>query len=109
MRVWDISPSRLCRNHLLAEHREIHAIWSILVLKKKGFSTHPETLRWKGKLRALYLRHESVVEEFEKRGYRHNSPLDRSLARGTSVQDVYLVPPKFQLRILKLKKCDCKV
>ncbi len=30
MRIWDIPPKLLCRNHLLGEHRELHAIWSIL-------------------------------------------------------------------------------
>jgi hypothetical protein len=25
MRIWDIEPRKLCRNHLLGEHRELHA------------------------------------------------------------------------------------
>ncbi|NOT23776.1 MAG: pyrimidine dimer DNA glycosylase, partial [Nitrospiraceae bacterium] len=57
MRIWDISPKKLCRNHLLEEPRELHAIWSVLVNGKKGYSRHPETLRWKGKLKALFGRH----------------------------------------------------
>lgn len=35
MRIWDIHPSLLCRKHLLGEHRELHAIWSILIYKKR--------------------------------------------------------------------------
>lgn len=35
MRIWDLSPKRLCRNHLLGEHRELHAIWAG---GKKGYS-----------------------------------------------------------------------
>ena len=35
MRTWDIPPEKLCRQHLLGEHRELHAIWSIIT-KKEG-------------------------------------------------------------------------
>ena len=41
MRIWNISPKKLCRNHLLGEHRELHAIWSVLVNGKKGYARHP--------------------------------------------------------------------
>ncbi len=54
MRIWDLEPERLCRQHLLGEHRELHALWVILTQDKQGFSRHPETLRWRGKLQALY-------------------------------------------------------
>src|SRR5690348_6846591 len=77
MRVWDISPKRLCRNHLLGEHRELHAIWSVLVNGKKGYARHPETLRWRGKLKALYSRHDALVREMTVRGYTHQSPLSK--------------------------------
>jgi hypothetical protein len=109
LRVWDIKPVKLCRNHLLGEHRELHAIWSILTKNKKGYCRHPETLRWKGKLKALYKRHELLVEEMLARGYRHGSPLDKNLAKGASLQDVYIDRPSRQIKILKEKKCDCKV
>jgi hypothetical protein len=69
MRIWDISPEKLCRNHLLDEHRELHAIWSILKNNKKDYAHHPETLRWKGKKKALYFRHEHLVKEMVRRGY----------------------------------------
>lgn len=107
MRVWDIPPARLCRNHLLGEHRELHAIWSILVKGKKGYSRHPETLRWKGRLKALYLRHGELVAEFGKRGYFHHSPLDKAQATGKGVQSVYIDHPDDQLLILKRKRCGC--
>jgi hypothetical protein len=32
---------KLCRNHLLGEHQELHAIWSVLVNGKKGYAHHP--------------------------------------------------------------------
>lgn len=107
MRIWDIHPKYLCRKHLLGEHRELHAIWNILTKNKKGYSKHPETLRWVGKLKALYLRHQMLVEEFLKRGYKHNSPLDKSLAKGKSKQDIFIDSILKQKQILKQKKCNC--
>ncbi len=109
MRIWDIEPSKLCRQHLLGEHRELHAIWSILVNRKKGYSRHPETLRWKGKLLALYKRHEKLVKEMEKRGYNHNSHLDYRLAKGGRIQKQYIDSYKDQIKILRKKRCKCRI
>jgi hypothetical protein len=109
VRIWDISPKRLCRKHLLGEHRELHAIWSVLVNGKKGYARHPETLRWRGKLKALYGRHEALVSEMALRGYRHRSPLPETLARGGATQRVFLHTRKAQLDILKGKHCRCDV
>ncbi|AFS82918.1 pyrimidine dimer DNA glycosylase/endonuclease V [Candidatus Nitrosopumilus sediminis] len=109
MRIWDISPNLLCRNHLLGEHRELHAMWVIITEKKKGYSLHPETLRWYGKLNALYLRHELLANEMCSRGYNHKSPLDKRKATGKSLQDVFIDDPLDQIKILKNKNCDCKI
>jgi hypothetical protein len=109
MRIWDIAPKKLCRNHLLGEHRELHAIWSVITKGKKGYSKHPETLRWKGKLRALYLRHSKLVKEMKARRYNHYSPLSAKLAKGISMQRAFVDPYKNQLKILKQKGCTCKI
>jgi len=107
MRIWDISPKKLCRLHLLGEHRELHAIWSIIVNNKKGYSNHPETLRWNGKLKALYLRHEKLVKEMEIRGFNHKSPLDIKFAKGSNKQKEYIDSIEKQIRILRNKSCEC--
>jgi hypothetical protein len=109
VRIWDLSPERLCRSHLLGEHRELHAIWSVLTNKKKGYSRHPEVLRWRGKLKALFLRHEDLVAEMMRRGYLHNSPLDPAMARGAAEQTVIVDSPEDQIRRLKNKRCECDV
>lgn len=109
MRVWDIHPEKLCRNHLLGEHSEIHALWSIITKNKNGFSNHPETKRWKGKMKSLFNRHEEVAREMEKRGYNHISPLDPSLATGKGKQEEFVNTVSEQIRILREKKCECKV
>ena len=109
MRIWDISPKKLCRNHLLGEHRELHAIWSVLTKNKKGYSKHPETLRWKNKLAALYVRHQELVKEMQGRGYNHKSNLNRKFAAGSKKQNIFVDSHKKQIEILKSKKCSCNI
>jgi len=109
MRIWDLPPETLCRRHLLGEHRELHAIWSILTTGKKGYAHHPETRRWRGKLRALSLRHEDLVREMSRRGYKHQSPLDIRLASGEADQREFVDSPETQKKILRKKKCGCRV
>lgn len=109
MRIWDVSPSILCRQHLLGEHRELHALWTILTEHKKGYSQHPETRRWVGKLPALYKRHEELVEEMRKRGYNHKTPLDKKLAVGNQTQEEFVHTLEEQLQLLSDKGCDCKL
>jgi hypothetical protein len=109
MRIWDIPAEKLCRNHLLGEHRELHAIWSILTKGKKGYAHHPETRRWAGKRKALYLRHQDLVQEMVHRGYKHHSPLDARLANGDNEQTEFLDPPEKQAKILRKKRCGCRV
>ena len=108
MRIWDVPPDRLCRNHLLGEHAELHAVWSILTQGKSGYANHPETLRWRGKLKALFSRHEQLVAEMESRGYKHGSPLPAGLAVGAEKQTDFVDPPGEQMRMLVEKGCGCR-
>lgn len=75
MRVWDLHPGYLSRQSLLGQHVEIHALFTILDAGKKGYSLHPETLRWKGKLGRLKRIHDLTVLEMKLRGFNHASPL----------------------------------
>lgn len=109
MRIWDIEPTRLCRQHLLGEHRELHAVWAIITEGKRGYANHPETRRWRGRLWALYLRHEALVAEMERRGYHHRTPLQVALASGEDVQEEYVDPPEVQRQMLRLRGCGCRV
>lgn len=109
MRIWDVPPAVLCRQNLLGEHRELHALWSILTGGKAGYGNHPETRRWRGKLAALYSRHDALVAEMTRRGHRHLTPLDRALATGLDVQTDYVDAPPAQRAMLRAKKCACDV
>lgn len=76
MRIWDVSVSTLCNKHLLGEHYELHAIWTYLTTDKGGsYRTHPETLRWEGKLHALWYRHLEQEQEMMLRNFNPHSPL----------------------------------
>lgn len=102
-----MDPALLCRQHLLGEHRELHGLWNIHTLGRAGYRLHPETRRWEGRLAALFARHERLVEEMRRRGFRHASPLDPALATGSAVQDRFIDPPDEQIRLLRAKPCAC--
>lgn len=109
MRIWDIHVSRLCRQHLLGEHRELHGLYSILQNGLVGYSQHPETIRWQGKQAALARRHESLVAEMERRGYRHGSPLSPPPVDSCDVQDAFIDDLEGQRDILMFKGCACHI
>jgi hypothetical protein len=108
VRIWDLDVERLCNQHLLGEHRELHAIWTILTTGKRGYANHPETVRWRGRLAALYRRHEAEVAEMARRGFRHASPLARELATGAAEQTVLVDPVEDQLARLAARGCGCR-
>jgi uncharacterized protein YbgA (DUF1722 family) len=75
VRIWDVNPGYLNRQSLLGEHRELHTIVSIIKHNKKGYSRHPETLRWYGFGWALSQRHRLLAAEMKLRGYVDRSPV----------------------------------
>jgi hypothetical protein len=105
MRVWDVPPAALCNRHLLAQHNEIHVIWNVITLGRRGFSRHPETLRWHGRLAALRGRHEATVGEMLLRGFRHLSPLPP--APGPVEEPEPLEPVEAQADRLRGRQCGC--
>lgn len=110
MRIWDqIEPSRLCRQHLLGEHRELHAIFTILTSGSAGYANHPEVKRWRSPeaLAALEDRHDALVREMRKRGYRHYSPLPISDLAAPRLAAVIPPPWDDQEATLTAKNCKC--
>lgn len=112
MRIWDLPVELLCNRHLLAEHRELHAIWTYLHTTKGGsYRKHPETLRWKRHEGALACRHYEQAEEMKKRGMKHKTPLGiKNLADWD--EELFIQPEKLislteQVELLQNKKCNC--
>jgi len=105
MRVWDIGAGYLNRGSLLGEHRELHGVASILRHGKRGYAHHPETVRWKGFLRALAHRHDLLVAEMRLRGYQHFSPL-LSRAGPSRWPSIFVTEPPDQFALLGVKYRD---
>lgn len=102
MRIWDVNPGYLNRQSLLGEHRELHAIVSIIRNNKKGYSRHPETLRWYGFGWALSQRHRLLAAEMNLRGYVDRTPVLLKTHR-QKWPGVFVDPPATQLTILMRK------
>ncbi len=71
-RMWMINPKKLCRNHLLGEHKEVHQVVGS-ILKNKSIKGHIE----KGQVEVhnILKRHEQLSKELNRRGYNHKSPI----------------------------------
>jgi hypothetical protein len=102
MRIWDLHPGYLNRQSLLGEHRELHGLVSIIKYNKKGYSKHPETLRWAGLGWALKQRHKLLVAEMNLRGYKDRSPVLLKSKPG-AWPETYIDKPAQQIYILKEK------
>ncbi len=105
MRIWDLHPGYLNRQSLLGEHRELHGMVSIIVNGKKGYSRHPETLRWADFGWALYKRHQLLAAEMRLRGYNDKSPVTTRENR-SEWPAIYIDEPFVQIQLLKEKYKD---
>ena len=72
MRMWMVNPKTMCRNHLLGEHVECHMFVGTI---KRGKNIQGYLNKGLLEIHSLQSRHEELVEEMLRRGYRHNSPL----------------------------------
>ena len=102
MRIWDINPGYLNRQSLLGEHRELHGIVSIIVNGKKGYSKHPETIRWAGYGWALRIRHQLLSAEMSLRNFTDKSPVLTRTKKGVWPKE-YINEPAQQFEILEAK------
>jgi len=105
MRIWDIHPGYLNRQSLLGEHRELHGLVNILTQGKKGYSRHPETLRWVGFGWALKQRHALITAEMALRGYQEKTPV-RTRSGKDQWPTIFIDSPHQQFQLLKKKYQD---
>jgi len=110
MRIWDIPVKLLCRQHLLSEHNECHAIFNIITKRLKGFAKHPEVMRWRGKLAALYHKHYDIAFEMYRRGYHHKSELDAMLVdiKQSNIQREQWQTTEKQIELLRMRCPECR-
>lgn len=74
MRIWDCCPSELVHKHILAEHLELHYLWSAVHRMKSGVTRgrwlhHPETKRFVDNPALIVARHDFVRYVGRNRGY----------------------------------------
>ncbi len=75
MRIWFVPVEELDDRHLLGEHLELHIMANALIRGGGGWYNHPATRMFRGKLGALYRRHEQQVAEMRHRGFTgHKTP-----------------------------------
>ena len=74
MRMWNVPPKVLCRQHLLGEHLEMHMFAGAI---KKGTSLQgfiTGGLVMTGRIKE---RHDELVAEMVRRGMNHKSPMNK--------------------------------
>jgi hypothetical protein len=75
MRIWFVPVTELDDRHLLGEHLELHVMANELIHPGGGWRNHPAVKLFRGKLGALYRRHEAQVAEMRRRGFMgHKTP-----------------------------------
>jgi len=71
-RMWMIDPKKMCRQHLLGEHKELHQLIGSL---NKGKSIKGHVDKGQVEVHNIKVRHKELVKELLRRGYKHESPL----------------------------------
>ncbi len=73
MRMWGREPKKMCSQHLLGEHLEMHMFLGHLKEQKRinGYVEHNEL-----DVTKIKERHDSLVEEMIRRGVNHKTPLE---------------------------------
>ena len=70
--MWNVDPKILCRQHLLGEHREMHALIGSL---RKGRSIKGHIEKGQVEVHNILKRHDALAKEILRRGWRHIKPL----------------------------------
>ncbi|MEO5935934.1 MAG: pyrimidine dimer DNA glycosylase/endonuclease V [Terriglobales bacterium] len=72
MRMWMVDPRKMCDQHLLGEHVELHMLVGTLARKRSVAGFVANNLIEVHNVRS---RHEELVGEMTRRGMNHQSPL----------------------------------
>jgi hypothetical protein len=73
-----VDPKNMCRKHLLGEHVECHMFVGTI---RRGKSVHGYLEKGLLEMHNLQNRHDELVVEMERRGYKHNSPMSFTAAQ----------------------------
>lgn len=107
MRMWQIRPEYLCKNHLLGEHNELHKF-------KPTFEKHHSIT---GRIfpvvqiepESMKKRHNEIAKEMIRRGYNHKSPYEQpDLSYLSNEERFAKVDKENSLEDLMLRCPDCR-
>jgi hypothetical protein len=70
--MWKVDPKKMCRQHLLGEHFEMHMFVGTI---ESGKSIKGYLEKGLVEIHNIEKRHNELVEEMIRRGYNHKSPL----------------------------------
>jgi len=73
MRVWNVPPKHLDDKRLVDEHCAVHGIRGA-INKNSPVQKHPQANRFVNNMGALWRRHETLVAEMSRRGFKHHTP-----------------------------------
>jgi hypothetical protein len=73
MRMWNVDPKIMCRQHLLGEHHELHMFVGAI---NRGLNLFGYLNNGMLEIGNIESRHNELVQEMDDRGYFHFSPLD---------------------------------
>lgn len=72
MRMWNVDPEKMCQKHLCGEHLECHMFYGSI---KEGKKIDGYIKNGLLEIHNLKKRHDEIVNEMLKRGYKHLTPL----------------------------------
>ena len=111
MRMWMVDPKIMCRKHLLGEHVELHMFVGTIKRKKRLSGYIKNNLL---QFSAIHGRHQQLIEEMERRGYKHKSPitlteLDEYFSNYSNEIQLFVIDKEESLKEL-LKRCkECRM
>jgi hypothetical protein len=70
--MWMVDPRQMCRQHLLGEHNELHMFAGTM---RKGIGLAGYVTNNCIEPSAIICRHTEIVNEMERRGYKHKTEL----------------------------------
>lgn len=98
--MWNIPTNLLCRKHLLGEHLEMHMFRTAVISGKRitGFINNGLV-----ETHNISKRHDELVEEMNKRGYNHKTPMDTMITQPRGCVDI-----KKNILILRERCEECR-
>jgi len=106
MRMWNVNPKMLCRQHLLGEHVELHMFVGSI---NKGINVNRYVRDGLLFVKRLRIRHLQLRREMRRRGYNHRSPLPKLRSDFTAhVDQANFIDVQANIVELKRRCSDCR-